>query len=100
MFIRIVRVEVSDTCLPAGNGRQLKIYCRLQPYFIPMTLSADIQKQKRHFLPEDFTVTTWDALEPYFKALVEREIHSVQALEQWLKDMSEMEAAVSEDACW
>lgn len=65
-----------------------------------MILSADIQKQKRHFLPEDFTVTTWEALEPYFKSLVEREINSVADLEQWLKDMSEVEAVVSEDACW
>jgi len=65
-----------------------------------MTLSADIQKQKRHFLPQDFTVTTWEALEPYFKALLEKEIHSKEELEQWLKDMSEVEAAVSEDACW
>src|SRR3954466_6027820 len=65
-----------------------------------MTLSADIQKQKRHFLPEGFTVTTWEALEPYFKALLEKEIHSKEELEQWLKDMSEVEAAVSEDACW
>src|SRR3954447_10946152 len=65
-----------------------------------MTLSADIQKQKRHFLPEDFTLTTWEALEPYFKALVEREINSVEELEHWLKDMSEVEAVVSEDACW
>ncbi len=65
-----------------------------------MILSADIQKQKRHFLPEDFTVTTWEALEPYFKTLVEREINSVEDLEHWLKDMSEVEAVVSEDACW
>lgn len=65
-----------------------------------MTLSADIQKQKRHFLPEDFSMTTWEALEPYFKALLEREINSKEELEQWLKDMSEVEAAVSEDACW
>jgi oligoendopeptidase F len=65
-----------------------------------MTLSADIQKQKRHFIPEDFTMTTWEALEPYFKSLLERKIDSKEALEQWLKDMSEVEAAVSEDACW
>src|SRR6266705_365130 len=65
-----------------------------------MILSADIQKQKRHFLPEDFTVKTWEALEPYFKALVEREISSVEELEHWLKDMSEVEAVVSENASW
>src|SRR6476646_1281393 len=65
-----------------------------------MMLSADIQKQKRHFLPGDFTVTKWKALEPYFKALLESEIRSKEELEQWLKDISEVEAAVSEDACW
>jgi oligoendopeptidase F len=65
-----------------------------------MKLSADIKKNERHFLPADFTVTTWDALEPFFKALLEREISSMQQLEQWLKDISEVEAAVSEDACW
>jgi len=65
-----------------------------------MQLSADIQKLPRHFLPQDFTITTWEALEPYFKNLVDRSINSVTDLEQWLKDMSELEAVVSEDACW
>ncbi len=65
-----------------------------------MTLSADIHKIKRLFLPEDFTVTTWEKLEPYFKNLVEREISSVHSLEHWLRDMSEVEAVISEDACW
>ncbi|MEP7317917.1 MAG: M3 family oligoendopeptidase [Panacibacter sp.] len=65
-----------------------------------MQLSADIKKAERHFLSQDFTVTTWEALEPYFKTLLERELSSLQDLEQWLKDMSEVEAVVSEDACW
>ncbi|MEP6845052.1 MAG: M3 family oligoendopeptidase [Panacibacter sp.] len=65
-----------------------------------MQLSAVIKKTERHFLPADFTVTTWDVLEPFFKALLEREINSLQELEHWLKDMSEIEAVVSEDACW
>ena len=65
-----------------------------------MQLSAEIKKAERHFLPVDFAITTWEALEPFFKALLEREINGVQELEQWLKDMSEVEAAVSEDACW
>lgn len=65
-----------------------------------MQLSAAIKKTERYFLPEDFTVTTWDALEPFFATLQERTLSSVQDLEQWLKDISEIEAAVSEDACW
>lgn len=65
-----------------------------------MQLTADIKKTERHFVPEDFTVTTWDALEPYFKNLLDRNIDSKKDLEQWMKDMSELEAVVSEDACW
>jgi oligoendopeptidase F len=65
-----------------------------------MTYSADIKKLNRTFLPENFTVTDWKSLEPYFKALVDRDISTTEKLEQWLKDQSELEAAVSEDACW
>lgn len=65
-----------------------------------MLLSADIQKLERNFLPKDFTITTWENLEPYFKNLLAREINNKAALELWLKDMSELEAVVSEDACW
>ena len=63
-------------------------------------MTADIQKLPRKFLPEDFTVTTWDKLEPYFKELLERPITSNSDLEKWLRDISELEAVVSEDACW
>lgn len=65
-----------------------------------MTYSAEIKKLPRHFLPADFIVKDWSSLEPYFKELAEREIDSKEKLEQWLKDVNEMEAAVSEDACW
>lgn len=63
-------------------------------------MTADIQKVPRTFLPEDFTITTWDKLEPYFKELLDRGITSRADLERWLKDISELEAVVSEDACW
>jgi len=63
-------------------------------------MTADIQKLPRSFLPEDFAITTWDKLEPYFKELLERPVNSKDALEKWLKDISELEAVVSEDACW
>ncbi|MEI9943704.1 MAG: M3 family oligoendopeptidase [Chitinophagaceae bacterium] len=65
-----------------------------------MKQTADIKKIPRHFLPENFSITAWDTLEPYFKDLKEREILSVTDLRQWLKDSSELEAVVSEDACW
>jgi oligoendopeptidase F len=65
-----------------------------------MQYSADIQKLPRHYLPADYVLTDWAGLEPFFKELTERPIEAKADLEQWLKDMSELEAAVSEDACW
>jgi oligoendopeptidase F len=62
--------------------------------------TADIKKLQRHFLPLDFTVTDWAALEPYFKTLLAQEITSKEDLEKWLLNISELEAAVNEDACW
>lgn len=63
-------------------------------------LSAAITPIPRSFLPVDFTVTTWELLEPYFQQLLNRPLDSIQDLEQWLKDSSELEAVISEEACW
>lgn len=65
-----------------------------------MKYTSDIKKLPRHFLPTDFSITTWENLEPWFKQLLDRNIDSLEALNQWLLDMSELEAAISEDACW
>ena len=65
-----------------------------------MTYTADIQKITRNFLPQNFSITDWASLEPFFKNLLEREINSKEELSTWLKDQSELETVVSEDACW
>ncbi len=65
-----------------------------------MILNADIQKLPRNFIPREFKLTGWEVVEPYFKELVDRPLNNAADLEQWLKDMSELEAVVSEDACW
>ncbi len=62
--------------------------------------SADIKKLPRQFVPKDFAVTDWQSLEPYFKDLLERNIDTKESLEKWLKDQSELEALINEDACW
>ncbi len=62
--------------------------------------SADIKKLPRNFVPKDFTLTDWQSLEPFFKNLLERNIDKKEDLEKWLKDQSELEALVNEDACW
>ncbi len=65
-----------------------------------MKYSANIEKLARIYLPESFSMKTWDELEPVFKELLERPINNVGELEKWLKDQSEVEAAVNENACW
>jgi oligoendopeptidase F len=35
-----------------------------------MNYSADIKKLPRTYLPEDFAVTDWQTLEPFFEELV------------------------------
>ena len=65
-----------------------------------MDHTADIKKIERRFLPANFIVKNWAGLEPYFKNLLDRSINSITDLEQWLKDASELEAVISEDACW
>jgi oligoendopeptidase F len=65
-----------------------------------MQYTADIKKLPRKFLPEDFTITNWPALEPYFQNLLQRELNTKADLEAWLRDMSELEAVIGEDAAW
>ncbi|MEY3450649.1 MAG: hypothetical protein RL711_474 [Bacteroidota bacterium] len=57
-------------------------------------------RRKRNFLNEDFTITVWENILPYFQLLLNREIDSVASLEQWLLDRSELESALEEDAGW
>ena len=65
-----------------------------------MTRTADIKKLTHNYLPQDFVLTNWETVEPFFKELNERPIESKATLEKWLKDLSELEAFISEDACW
>jgi oligoendopeptidase F len=65
-----------------------------------MTITADLQKPERHFLPPEYVLTDWTSLEPYFKDLEQRPLDTRADLEKWLLDMSELEAVISEDACW
>jgi oligoendopeptidase F len=62
--------------------------------------TASIEKLPRHFLPKDFVLTDWASLAPYFEQLEARPINSVSDLERWLRDASELESVISEDACW
>ena len=58
-----------------------------------------IEKKHHLYLPQDLNID-WNSLEPIFNELLARNITDVTELEQWLKDKSELEAALEEDFAW
>ena len=49
---------------------------------------------------ENFTVTDWPSLEPYYTELRDRELETAEDLEQWLLDWNRLDATVGEDMAW
>ena len=58
-----------------------------------------ITKKTRTYIPAGFEVK-WENLESLYTELRDRKINSVEELEQWLRDRSELEAALEEDFAW
>lgn len=58
-----------------------------------------INKKPRTYIPQDLKMV-WDSLSPILDELLKREIHNVEELEHWLKDKSELEAALEENFAW
>lgn len=58
------------------------------------------QRPARKFLGEEFSVTTWEQLQPFYDNLKNRSIHSVGDLRQWFLDKSELESYLSENFAW
>ncbi len=56
--------------------------------------------KKRQFLPEEFKITVWSKLKPYYDNLLKRPINSVADLEAWIRDRCELEAIVTEAFSW
>ena len=54
----------------------------------------------RRFVPENFHVTTWEKLSPFFDELMLKEWNCVAELRGWLKDLSELESIIAEDLGW
>lgn len=63
-------------------------------------MNASIKAKPRTFLAQGFVLTDWASIEPFFKDLENRKLDSQADLEQWLADLSELEAVIGEDACW
>ncbi|MEM9882667.1 MAG: M3 family oligoendopeptidase [Planctomycetota bacterium] len=52
----------------------------------------------RTFVPADLDCADWDQLEPLYRQLLDRDLDSAAAIEQWLADYSELSAVVGEYA--
>jgi len=58
-----------------------------------------IPKKNRTYIPQELEIK-WDTISPILEELVNRNIGNVAELEHWLKDKSELEAALEEDFAW
>ncbi len=58
------------------------------------------ERKKRTFVAENFDPSTWEAIEPYYKNLLDRNINSLDELKNWLKDWSELDAVLGEIGRW
>lgn len=57
-------------------------------------------KKQRTFVAEDFNPGEWSSIAPYYTNLAERELNSLEALQQWLRDWSELDTVLTENSRW
>ncbi|WP_428653179.1 M3 family oligoendopeptidase [Runella sp.] len=58
------------------------------------------QRPTRNFLGEEFELTGWEQLQPFYENLKNRSINSVEELRRWFLDKSELESYLSENFAW
>lgn len=54
----------------------------------------------RTLLPQDFSLSTWESVLPYFEKLSAQEIIDLNSLEDFCKNRSELESYLSENFAW
>ncbi len=59
-----------------------------------------VEKIIRKFIPANLIISDWNSIEPFYVSLTNRPLTSLSDLNQWLKDLSELEAIVEEHAGW
>lgn len=59
-----------------------------------------LKRPVRKFLPEEFVLTTWEKLKPYFDDLSARPVATLADLKKWFADRSELESVIAEDLAW
>jgi oligoendopeptidase F len=59
-----------------------------------------MNKYRRSFVDDQLVIDSFESVEKYLTLLLDRELNSIKALRQWLKDKSELEAVLEEDMAW
>jgi oligoendopeptidase F len=57
-------------------------------------------RNERYFLPNDFVLSTWKDIAPYFNTLLSANFRSKEELITWLKIRSEVDAFLEENLAW
>ena len=57
-----------------------------------------VQRASRNFIPSSLKIEKWEDLSSFFEDLQSRNIDGFDQLKTWLKDLSELEAVIEEDA--
>jgi len=65
-----------------------------------MTRQVSAQNIQRKFLAQDFQLSTWESVLPYFEQLSETKINSLADLIQFCENRSELESYLSENFAW
>ena len=59
-----------------------------------------MKKYRRSFVDDQLVIDSFESVEKYLNLLLDRKLDSTEALRQWLKDKSELEAVLEEDMAW
>lgn len=53
--------------------------------------------RQRTYLPNEFKITVWSKMRPYFNELLRRDIHSIEDLEKWIFDQNELAQVIQDE---
>lgn len=59
-----------------------------------------LERNKRYFLPNDFVLTSWEDISPFFNILLSTEYNTKEEFISWLKNRSEIDSFLEENLAW
>lgn len=65
-----------------------------------MSTTISKERKKRYFVSEEFVPDKWESIEPYYQLLLKADLNDVASFRNWLRNISELEAIISENAGW